>query len=228
MEWGREDSNLRRLSRRVYSPFPLATRAHPREAAILAARPRCRTGDARRRRSSRGRLRIPPLSVLARSEMAEIAGNAAADPDAERRGTGYPVPDRVCARRRRPLRLLVRIDGLRPRRDGRARHRARLPHHGLAGSLPAGAVRLESSTRAPTRTSSSSCATGAALPLRADGLTVDEDALEPGTVGEARGAPRARVRGLRVQLAPGPLRAVLQHGRPLPRRHAHRAGGASR
>src|SRR4029079_17374029 len=29
MRWGREDSNLRRLSRRVYSPFPLATRAHP-------------------------------------------------------------------------------------------------------------------------------------------------------------------------------------------------------
>src|SRR6476661_9757741 len=28
-EWGREDSNLRRLSRRVYSPFPLAARAHP-------------------------------------------------------------------------------------------------------------------------------------------------------------------------------------------------------
>jgi pimeloyl-ACP methyl ester carboxylesterase len=36
-EWGREDSNLRRLSRRVYSPFPLATRAHPREKAIVAA-----------------------------------------------------------------------------------------------------------------------------------------------------------------------------------------------
>ena len=31
--WGREDSNLRRLSRRVYSPFPLAARAHPRERA---------------------------------------------------------------------------------------------------------------------------------------------------------------------------------------------------
>jgi geranylgeranyl reductase family protein len=30
--WGREDSNLRRLSRRVYSPFPLAARAHPLEA----------------------------------------------------------------------------------------------------------------------------------------------------------------------------------------------------
>src|SRR3989440_8365812 len=37
-EWGREDSNLRRLSRRVYSPFPLATRAHPRERGIVAAR----------------------------------------------------------------------------------------------------------------------------------------------------------------------------------------------
>ena len=33
-QWGREDSNLRRLSRRVYSPFPLATRAHPRAAAL--------------------------------------------------------------------------------------------------------------------------------------------------------------------------------------------------
>src|SRR5919199_3573075 len=32
-EWGREDSNLRRLSRRVYSPFPLAARAHPQGAA---------------------------------------------------------------------------------------------------------------------------------------------------------------------------------------------------
>src|ERR671933_539962 len=31
--WGREDSNLRRLSRRVYSPFPLAARAHPQGAA---------------------------------------------------------------------------------------------------------------------------------------------------------------------------------------------------
>src|SRR5690349_9391316 len=32
--WGREDSNLRRLSRRVYSPFPLATRAHPRGSKV--------------------------------------------------------------------------------------------------------------------------------------------------------------------------------------------------
>ena len=35
-EWGREDSNLRRLSRRVYSPFPLAARAHP-----LGSAPHC-------------------------------------------------------------------------------------------------------------------------------------------------------------------------------------------
>jgi hypothetical protein len=34
LEWGREDSNLRRLSRRVYSPFPLAARAHPRERRL--------------------------------------------------------------------------------------------------------------------------------------------------------------------------------------------------
>jgi hypothetical protein len=28
-EWGREDSNLRRQSQRVYSPSPLAAREHP-------------------------------------------------------------------------------------------------------------------------------------------------------------------------------------------------------
>ena len=31
VQWGREDSNLRRLSRRFYRPLPLAARAHPRE-----------------------------------------------------------------------------------------------------------------------------------------------------------------------------------------------------
>src|SRR5919204_525771 len=35
-KWGREDSNLRRLSRRVYSPFPLAARAHPQGRRIVA------------------------------------------------------------------------------------------------------------------------------------------------------------------------------------------------
>src|SRR4249920_3590925 len=37
-EWGREDSNLRRLSRRVYSPFPLAARAHPLGAVDCSLR----------------------------------------------------------------------------------------------------------------------------------------------------------------------------------------------
>ncbi len=36
--WGREDSNLRRLSRRFYRPLPLAARAHPREAQSSRAR----------------------------------------------------------------------------------------------------------------------------------------------------------------------------------------------
>jgi hypothetical protein len=44
-EWGREDSNLRRQSRRVYSPFPLAARAHPREKPAHC---------------SRAKLRVPP------------------------------------------------------------------------------------------------------------------------------------------------------------------------
>src|SRR4029453_15545545 len=34
--WGREDSNLRRLSQRVYSPSPLATREHPQGANIVS------------------------------------------------------------------------------------------------------------------------------------------------------------------------------------------------
>src|SRR3954451_8045403 len=32
-EWGEEDSNLRRLSRRVYSALPLTARASPRRAS---------------------------------------------------------------------------------------------------------------------------------------------------------------------------------------------------
>jgi hypothetical protein len=39
-EWGREDSNLRRLSRRVYSPFPLAARAHPQSVGKCSDAPR--------------------------------------------------------------------------------------------------------------------------------------------------------------------------------------------
>ena len=46
-EWGREDSNLRRLSRRVYSPFPLAARAHPRGGADCSRQRGGRPGAAR-------------------------------------------------------------------------------------------------------------------------------------------------------------------------------------
>ena len=66
----------------------------------------------------------------------------------------------------------------------------------------------------------------AGLPLRADGITVDEEALEPLTAGalEPGGCrPSASAAG---PLDARPLRAVLQHVRPLPRRDAHRAGGA--
>src|SRR5438477_2277057 len=38
-EWGREDSNLRRLSRRVYSPLPLAARALPQGRNCSRAAP---------------------------------------------------------------------------------------------------------------------------------------------------------------------------------------------
>src|SRR5690242_6814544 len=54
-KWGREDSNLRRLSRRVYSPFPLAARAHPREARriVASARETLRRARGRDRKSTR-------------------------------------------------------------------------------------------------------------------------------------------------------------------------------
>src|SRR5437868_9583070 len=58
-EWGREDSNLRRLSRRVYSPFPLATRAHPRERVIVASSPR----PASPRRGSQAPTETDPMEV---------------------------------------------------------------------------------------------------------------------------------------------------------------------
>src|SRR5262249_41679629 len=43
-EWGREDSNLRRLSQRVYSPSPLAAREHPLEQADCSRAPFRRRG----------------------------------------------------------------------------------------------------------------------------------------------------------------------------------------
>jgi uncharacterized cupredoxin-like copper-binding protein len=45
--------------------------------------------------------------------------------------------------------------------------------------------------------------TSAALPLRADSITVDEDALEPVTVDEVEAEPPGRVEVLGVKLRPG-------------------------
>lgn len=45
--------------------------------------------------------------------------------------------------------------------------------------------------------------TSAALPLRADNITVDEDALEPVTVDEVEAEPPGRVEVLGVKLRPG-------------------------
>jgi uncharacterized cupredoxin-like copper-binding protein len=45
--------------------------------------------------------------------------------------------------------------------------------------------------------------TGAPLPMRADGLTVDEDALDPETVGSLEPGAPGSVRGLTLRLRPG-------------------------
>src|ERR687895_2655355 len=57
VRWGREDSNLRRLSQRVYSPSPLAAREHPLRRAIVAPPG---LGEARANRAT-----IPTPALLA-------------------------------------------------------------------------------------------------------------------------------------------------------------------
>ncbi len=70
LSWGREDSNLRRLCRQVYSLLPLAARAHPR------VRPK-----ARRYGSKRGRLfNEHPESLRGDSNPQPAAYKAAALP----------------------------------------------------------------------------------------------------------------------------------------------------
>ncbi len=62
------------------------------------------------------------------------------------------------------------------------------------------------------------------LPLRPDGITLDEDALEKSIVGSIEPASAGKTHELRLQLKPGPLRARLQHVRPLHGRHARDVG----
>jgi uncharacterized cupredoxin-like copper-binding protein len=69
--------------------------------------------------------------------------------------------------------------------------------------VPAGDVRLVVTNKGPDTHELLIARTRAPLPLRADGITVDEEALEPVTVAEAEGEPRGRVRVLELKLRPG-------------------------
>lgn len=69
--------------------------------------------------------------------------------------------------------------------------------------IPAGPARLVVVNKGPDTHEILVARTGAALPLRSDGLTVDEDKLEPVTVGEAEGESPGAVEVLRVKLRSG-------------------------
>jgi len=69
--------------------------------------------------------------------------------------------------------------------------------------IPAGPARLVVVNKGPDTHEILVARTGSALPLRSDGLTVDEDKLEPVTVGEAEGESPGAVEVLRVKLRPG-------------------------
>jgi uncharacterized cupredoxin-like copper-binding protein len=69
--------------------------------------------------------------------------------------------------------------------------------------VPAGPARLVVVNKGPDTHEILVARTGAALPLRNDGLTVDEDKLEPVTVGEAEGESPGAVEVLHVKLRPG-------------------------
>ena len=69
--------------------------------------------------------------------------------------------------------------------------------------IPAGPTRLLVVNKGPDTHEILVARTGAALPLRSDGLTVDEDKLEPVTVGEAEGEAPGATEVLRMKLRPG-------------------------
>ncbi len=67
----------------------------------------------------------------------------------------------------------------------------------------AGDVRLVVKNKGPDTHELLVARARAPLPLRADGITIDEEALEPVTVAEAEGEPRGKVRVLQLKLRPG-------------------------
>ena len=92
------------------------------------------------------------------------------------------------------------------------------------GGSPRAPWSSASRTTVPTSTSSSSSTHDAGLPLRPDGITLDEDALEKriaGSIEPALGGQDERPSG---PTEARPLRARLQHVRPLHGRHARRLG----
>ena len=92
--------------------------------------------------------------------------------------------------------------------------------------LPAGDVVIRLKNRGPEHHEFYVVRAGdGELPMRDDGLTVDEDAIEGRTAGVARGR-HARQRSPPARApASGSLRDVLQHVGPLPRRHGYRRRG---
>jgi uncharacterized cupredoxin-like copper-binding protein len=69
--------------------------------------------------------------------------------------------------------------------------------------VQAGDVRLVVHNRGPDTHEVLIARTSAALPMRADNITVDEDALEPVTVDEVEAEPPGDVEVLGVKLRPG-------------------------
>jgi uncharacterized cupredoxin-like copper-binding protein len=69
--------------------------------------------------------------------------------------------------------------------------------------VKAGEVRLVVHNRGPDTHEVLIARTSAALPLRADNITVDEDALEPVTVDEVEAEPPGEVKVLGLKLQPG-------------------------
>jgi hypothetical protein len=69
--------------------------------------------------------------------------------------------------------------------------------------LPAGDVRLTVVNRGPAHHEMALIRGAASLPLRADGLTVDEDAVEPREVAGLEPGEVGKTRYMRVNLTPG-------------------------
>jgi uncharacterized cupredoxin-like copper-binding protein len=69
--------------------------------------------------------------------------------------------------------------------------------------VPAGEVRLVVANDGPDMHELLIARTGATLPLRKDGLTVDEEKLEPVTIAEAEAEPPGAAHVLQLKLRPG-------------------------